>query len=106
VASSGPAPTAPGLSCAEGSRAGCRTPGGVSPEQSRRNPLPHPAAHTVGDAAQGTVGLLGCQHTLVAHVQLDFSQGEMFGLAGPTHPTTLQALCVVVRESLVALTWT
>ena len=27
-ASSGPTPTAPGLSCAEGSRAGCRTPGG------------------------------------------------------------------------------
>jgi len=33
VASSGPAPTGP--SCAEGSRAGCRTPGEVSSEQSR-----------------------------------------------------------------------
>ena len=30
-----PAPTAPCLSCAGGSRAGCRTPGGVSREQSR-----------------------------------------------------------------------
>jgi len=34
--SSGPAPTGPCLSCAEGSRAGCRTPGGVSPEQKGR----------------------------------------------------------------------
>jgi len=31
VGSSSPAPPAPGLSCAEGSRAGCRTPRGVSP---------------------------------------------------------------------------
>ena len=35
VASSGPAPTGPGLSCSEGSRAGHRTPVGVSPEWSR-----------------------------------------------------------------------
>jgi len=35
VSSSGPAPTGPGLSCAEGSRAICRTPSGVSPEWSR-----------------------------------------------------------------------
>ena len=35
VASSGPAPTAPCPSCTEGSRAGCRTPGGVWPEWSR-----------------------------------------------------------------------
>ena len=33
--SSGPTPTAPCLSCAEGSRAGCLTPGEVTPEQSR-----------------------------------------------------------------------
>ncbi|XP_065717538.1 CMP-N-acetylneuraminate-poly-alpha-2,8-sialyltransferase isoform X1 [Patagioenas fasciata] len=33
--SSGPSPTDPCISCAEGSRAGCRTPGGVSPEQNR-----------------------------------------------------------------------
>jgi len=35
VASSGPVPC---LSCAEGSRAGCRTPAGVSPEQRARIP--------------------------------------------------------------------
>jgi len=43
VASSGSDATGPCLSCAEGSRAGCRTPGKVSPGQSRaegQNPLP------------------------------------------------------------------
>ena len=35
VASSGPAPTGPCLYCTEGSRAGCRTPRGISPEQGR-----------------------------------------------------------------------
>ena len=38
--SSGPAPTAPCLSCAEGSRAGHSTPGGVSPERSRGAEFP------------------------------------------------------------------
>jgi len=33
-----------------------------------QNPLPQPAGHA--DAAQDVVGLLGCEHTLVAHVQL------------------------------------
>jgi len=41
VASSGPTPTGPCLSCAEGSRAGRRTPGGLSPEQSRGAESPH-----------------------------------------------------------------
>jgi len=35
-----------------------------------QNPLPRPAGHTAGDAAQDMVGLLGCEHTLSAHVQL------------------------------------
>ena len=58
MASSGPAPTGPGLFCAEGCRAGCRTPGGVSAERSRgaeSPPLP------AGDAAQGTIDFLGCE---------------------------------------------
>jgi len=38
--SSGPAPTVPCVFCAEGSRAGHRTPGGVSPEQSRGTESP------------------------------------------------------------------
>ena len=35
-----------------------------------QNPLPQPAGHIAGDAAQGTVGLLGCEHTLLPHVQV------------------------------------
>jgi len=74
-ASSGPSPPAPGLSCAEGSRAGHRTPGGVSPEQSRgAESPPSPCAHAAGDAAQGMVGLVGCQQSLQGHVDLLISQ--------------------------------
>jgi len=50
-------------------------PGGS--QQSRaegRNPLPRPAAHSTGDAAQDTVVLLGCEHTLSGHVQLFVTQ--------------------------------
>ncbi|KAK4812272.1 LOW QUALITY PROTEIN: hypothetical protein QYF61_012947, partial [Mycteria americana] len=36
----------------------------------RQNRLPRPAAHAAFDAAQDTVGLLGCERTLSAHVQL------------------------------------
>ena len=35
-----------------------------------QNPIPQPAGHAAGDAAQGMVGLLGCDPTLLAHVQL------------------------------------
>jgi len=35
-----------------------------------QNPLPRPAGHTAFDAAQDTVGCLGCERTLLAHVQL------------------------------------
>ena len=44
----------------------------VRSHQSRvegQNHLPQPAGHTVFDAAQDMVGLLGCEHTLVAHIQ-------------------------------------
>ena len=34
------------------------------------NPLPLPAGHPSVDAAQDTVGLLGCKSTLLIHVQL------------------------------------
>ncbi|KAM9644853.1 uncharacterized protein ACIBXB_013062 [Morphnus guianensis] len=39
-----------------------------------QNPLPRPAGHTALDAAQGTAGILGCEHTLPAHVQLFIHQ--------------------------------
>ncbi|KAK4811013.1 LOW QUALITY PROTEIN: hypothetical protein QYF61_015717 [Mycteria americana] len=45
----------------------------VRSHQSRvewQNHLPQPAGHASFDAAQDTVGLLGCEHTLPAHVQL------------------------------------
>ncbi|KAK4827791.1 hypothetical protein QYF61_021744 [Mycteria americana] len=35
-----------------------------------QNHLPRPAGHTAFDAAQDTAGLLGCECTLLAHVQL------------------------------------
>jgi len=39
-----------------------------------QNPLPCPAGHAAGDAAQDTVGLLGCRCTLVGHVELLVNQ--------------------------------
>jgi len=45
----------------------------VGSDESRikgQNPLPRPAAHAALDAAQDTVGFLGCQRTLPAHGEL------------------------------------
>jgi len=39
-----------------------------------QKPLPRPAGHTSLDAAQGTVGLLGCESTLPGHVKLFIHQ--------------------------------
>jgi len=39
-----------------------------------QNHLPQPAGHASLDAAQGTVGFPGCEHILLAHVQLFFQQ--------------------------------
>ncbi|KAK4827314.1 hypothetical protein QYF61_016564 [Mycteria americana] len=51
-------------------------PQGGSPQSGAegQNPLPHPAGHAAGDAAQDTVGLPGCECTLPAHVQLFIHQ--------------------------------
>jgi len=49
----------------------------VGSHQSRaegQNPLPQPAGHAALDAAQDTVGLLGCERALLAHVQLFIHQ--------------------------------
>jgi len=49
----------------------------VRSHQSRtegQNPLPQPAGHVSLDAAQDLVGLLGCECTLVAHVELFIHQ--------------------------------
>ena len=63
MASSGPAPTASGLSCAEGSRAGHRTPGRGSQQSGAegQNPLPQPAGHK-GCTAAHVNGLHGQQN--------------------------------------------
>ena len=69
-ASSGPALTGPYLSCTEDPRGGCSTPGGVSQERIKgENHLPQPAGHASFEAAQDTLGFLGCKRTLPAHVQ-------------------------------------
>ncbi|XP_068273820.1 serine incorporator 2 isoform X2 [Nyctibius grandis] len=68
VAFSGLAPTAPCPSYVGAPRAGCSTAGGSHESGAEgQNPLPHPAGHAAGDAAQDTVGFLGCQRTLPAH---------------------------------------
>jgi len=36
----------------------------------RQHPLPRPVTHAAEDAAQGMVGLLGCERTLLDHVKL------------------------------------
>jgi len=96
-APSGPSSTAPGLSCAEGSRAGCRTPGVVSAERGRgAESPPSPCAPTAGDAAQGTVGLQGCERTLPGHVQLCIPQHPQVLLGrGPLHPFIPQPVLIL-----------
>ncbi|KAK4810951.1 hypothetical protein QYF61_013359 [Mycteria americana] len=49
----------------------------VGSHQSRvggQNHLPRPAGHASFDAAQDTIGFLGCEYTLLAHVQLFIHQ--------------------------------
>ena len=71
VVPSGPAPTAPHLSCAEDPQAGGSTAGGSHQSGAEgQSPLPRPAGHAAGDAAQGTGGSLGCERTVSGHVQL------------------------------------
>jgi len=79
VASSGPAPTAPGLSCAEGSRAGHRTPGAGLTRAEQRGRIPSltlcprcwgcslVASRRHVACRRPTAGLLGCERTLPAH---------------------------------------
>jgi len=73
VASSGPAPTVFPVLKAPELASGLQ----VSSHQSRaewQNHLPLSAGHAAFDAAQDTAGLLGCERTLVAHVQLFIHQ--------------------------------
>jgi len=58
VPSSGPAPTAPRPSCAGGPRPGQRTPGGGLMRAEQRGAI----------LSLQPLGLLGCKHTLLAHI--------------------------------------
>ena len=97
MASSDPAPTVACLSCAEGSRAGHRTPAGLSPERSRgAESPPLPCAHAAGDAAQGTVGLWSCKCTLPGYVELLVNQHpEVLLLRAALHPFSTQPVFVL-----------
>lgn len=67
--SSGPSPTGPCVSCAEGSRAAKLQVGSHHSGTEGQNHLPQLAGHGSFDAVQDTIGLLGCKCTLPAHVQ-------------------------------------
>jgi len=92
VASSGPSPTAPCLSCAEDSRAGRRT----LTRAEGQNHLPQPAGHAAFDADQDVVGLLGCECTLVTHVDLLVNQhSQVILLRAALDPFSTQPLFVL-----------
>jgi len=96
VASTEPAPTGPCLSFAEGSRAGRSTPGGSHKSGVEgQNRLPCPAGHASLDAAQDTVGFLGCKCTLLAHVELHVIQHQVFLLRAAFSPFCSQTVFVL-----------
>jgi len=69
---SGHAPTGPHLSCMEHSKSGHSTPGEGSPALSRgAGSPPLTCWPCFFGAVQDAVGFLGCEGTLLAHVQLD-----------------------------------
>jgi len=70
----------------------------VAPDQSRAQgqiPLPQPAGHASRDAAQDTVGLLGCEHTLQGHVKLHINQQpQVLLLRAALNPFSIQPIFV------------
>jgi len=73
--SSGCAITGSHLFCTEDSISGCSTLGEVSPVQrDGQSHFPQPAYHAAIAAAQDMVCFLGCEGTLLAHVQLPIHQ--------------------------------
>jgi len=103
VASSGPAPTGPCLCCAEGSRAGCSTPSEVSPEQSRGAESPPSTCQRASlHAVQDISGLLVCERTLLAHVQLFIHQYPQVLLGrAPLNPFIPQPLLIGSGVALI-----
>ena len=77
-------PTGSYLSCTEDSTCGRSTPGEASQGRAEgQDHLSQPVGHTAFDAAQDMVGFLGCEGTLLAHVQLPIHQHQqvLFGRA-------------------------
>ncbi|KAK4824943.1 hypothetical protein QYF61_021631, partial [Mycteria americana] len=77
----------------------------VGSHQSRaegQNHLPRPAGHASFDAAQDAVGLLGCKHTLLSHVQLfihQYPQALLFRAAlSPFIPQPVLILGVALTQ--------
>jgi len=67
--SSGFAPTVPNPSCTGGPGLGCSIPAGASQGENRGGQSsPSHCCHPSFNAAQGTIGLLGCECPLLAHV--------------------------------------
>jgi len=60
----------------------------------RHNHLPRPAGHASLDAAQDTVGFLGCKRTLLAHVELCVHQYPQVLLRAALEPLPAQPVLV------------
>jgi len=71
----------------------------VGPHESRvegQNHLPQPDGHTSLDATQDTVGLLDCQHTLLAHAESFINQHtQVLLLRAALKPFSTQPLSVL-----------
>lgn len=64
-----------------------------------KNPLSWPAGHTAGDAAQDAVGILGCQCTLLGHIQFFIHPVLLLRVAlNPFIPRPLWALGVALTQ--------
>ncbi|KAJ7413989.1 hypothetical protein WISP_87148 [Willisornis vidua] len=62
----------------------------------RENHFPQPAGYTSFDAAQNTIGFLGCKHTLLSHVQVFICQNlQVLLLSAALNP--FSALTIFIR---------
>ncbi|KAJ7414376.1 hypothetical protein BTVI_41314 [Pitangus sulphuratus] len=71
-----------------------------------QNHLPHPAAHSAFDAAQDTIGFLGCEHTLMAHVQPLIHQHPQVLASRAAPPAFFGTMGNIISEdSVECVTW-
>jgi len=80
----------------------------VGSHQSRvegQNHLSRPAGHAAFDAAEDTVGFLGCEHTLSGHVELLVNQHpQVLLLRAALSPFSAQPVFVLARASYLFTT--